>query len=379
MTKIYLVAGEVSGDVHGGGLMRSLRQRSTDLIFSGLGGNKMCTVEGTENMRNWVEEAGVVGLWEVLKKYRYFRAQFDRTLAEIDVWRPDAVILIDYPGFNLRLAKALRQRSPGVKIIYFISPQVWAWNRRRIPEMAKMLDLMLCIFPFEKQLYQASGLHTEFVGHPIIDNLGPERGEFEREENLVGLFPGSREREVSKHFPDMLRAAVLAKEKMPETRFAAAAASVSMARLMRKQVEASPLLGGVDCEILRKRTHELMQRATCAVVASGTATLEAAFFGLPYCLIYKVAWPTYLVGRLLIKVEHLGMVNILAKKRLVKEFLQGEATPEYISNEILRLLNSSETREELQSEMSGALEQLGGQGAYERAAEAVMKAVFPAR
>lgn len=378
MKKFYLVAGEASGDTRGAELMRCLRELGGDeVVFSGAGGPKMGAFPGTEQVRDWTEEAAVVGLWEVLKKYPYFRGEMDRVCGEIAAGRPDAVILIDYPGFNLRLAKNLRKENKALKIVYYISPQVWAWNRGRIPKMAAMLDLMVCIFPFEKVLYENSGLKTVFAGHPIVSELGPLRGAFEREENLVGLFPGSRRREVEKLFPVMLDAAELVRKNLPETRFMAAAASVSLARLMRKQVEMSPLMGEIDCEIVRDRAYEVMQRAACGIIASGTATLEAAFFGLPYCLVYKAAWPTYLACKALITVDHLGIVNILAEREVVKEFLQGDADPKKIAREMLRLLDSEEAREELSRELLETAGKLGEKGAALRAAGAIMESVFP--
>ena len=162
MSKLYLVAGEASGDNHGAALMEALRRLQPDLQFFGRGGPKMKALAG-DSFLNWSTQAGVVGLWEVLKQYPYFRREFHRTLKEIAQTKPDAVVLIDYPGFNLRLARALHEGSLGRKIIYYISPQVWAWNRARIPKMARWLDLMLCIFPFEVELYEKSGLHTIFV------------------------------------------------------------------------------------------------------------------------------------------------------------------------------------------------------------------------
>ena len=199
--RIFLVSGEISGDVHGAALMRNLHDlASGEVAFAGFGGRLMRDVGG-DRMQDWVGEAGVVGLWEVLKKYAWFRGKFKAALADIASWRPDAVILIDYPGFNLRLAKPLRRVGTRARVIYYISPQVWAWNRRRIPMMAGALDLMLCIFPFEKEMYEASGLPTEFVGHPFGDEIDRLRIRGQRQSNLIGLFPGSREREVAKLFP----------------------------------------------------------------------------------------------------------------------------------------------------------------------------------
>src|SRR4051812_45072590 len=282
-------------------------------------------------IHDWADEA-VVGLWDVLKKYGYFRRQFNRMLAEIERTQPDAVIFIDYPGFNLRLAHALRARKVTAKLIFYISPQVWAWHRGRIPKMARDLDLMLCLFPFEAPLYEASGLKTVCVGHPLLDSLEEKRLSAPsspssslhsppRDPNLVGLFPGSREKEVRRIFPIMAEAAALLRAERPATRFEAAAATPALAELMLEHLEAhSP--DEALCDIHVGGSRELMQRAGAGMVASGTATLEAAFFGLPFVILYRVAWLTWIVGKRLVKVPFLGMPNILAGREIVREFLQ---------------------------------------------------------
>ena len=257
------------------------------------------------------------------------------------------------------------------KIIYYISPQVWAWNRRRIPKMARLLDLMICIFPFEKSLYEKSGLRTEFGGHPMVDRLTPLReqsAERGRDPELVALLPGSRAREVGKIFPILIGAAREMKEARPDLKFAAAAASERLADEMRALLAPA----GLDCEIGVGNAYELMGRAGCGAVASGTASLEAAFLGLPYCLVYKVATPTYLAARLLMKVDFLGMANILGGREIVREFLQGEATPLAIADELLRLANSPQAREELAAELREVTDGLGAVGAHHRAAGLIL-------
>ena len=170
--RCFLISGELSGDTHGAALMESLRTLDQgEISFAGLGGPQMRAAAGGNSMINWIDEAAVVGLWEVLKNYGYFKRRFAETLEAVRTFKPDVVVLIDYPGFNLRMAKALREGGYAGKIAYYISPQVWAWNRKRIPVMARLLDLMLCIFPFEKPLYENSGLLTEFAGHPLVDGL----------------------------------------------------------------------------------------------------------------------------------------------------------------------------------------------------------------
>jgi lipid-A-disaccharide synthase len=359
---IYFVAGEASGDSRGSELMLALRERAPDLQFAGAGGPKMRAIAGGDFF-DWAHEA-VVGLWDVLKKYGYFRAQFDRMLTELENRRPDALVLIDYPGFNLRLAKAVRARFPGLRIIYYISPQVWAWHRSRIPKMARFLDLMLCIFPFEKPLYESSGLRTEFVGHPLLDSLAPLRTEAPREENLIALLPGSRGKEVRKIFPAMLAAARLLKQRQPSLRFEAAAVSELLAAEMRA-------MAGDDVQVEVGTAYRLMDRACAGMVCSGTATLEAAFFGLPMVILYKVAWFTWVVGKRLVRVPFLGMPNILAGREIVREFLQDAAQPEPIATEMLRLVTTPTARETMQKDLEAVIAQLGTRGAAQRAATVI--------
>jgi lipid-A-disaccharide synthase len=366
---IYFVAGEASGDNHGAALMQSLRQLAPDLAFIGRGGPRMAAIAGV-NFCNWTDEAGVVGLWEVVKRYGYFRRQFHGTLAEISQAKPAAVVLIDYPGFNLRLAQALRAGSAAPRIVYYISPQVWAWNRRRISKMAKWLDLMLCIFPFEAELYQESGLRTVFVGHPMVENLEAHRIETPRDPDLIGLFPGSRAREIQKIFPIMIATAREIAQIRPGTQFEVAAASERLGLEIRAILRKS-----TDVQMFRIRVDEtaaMMQHASAGIVASGTATLEAAWFRLPFVLVYKVSWPTYVAARLLLQVKYLGMPNVLADKEIVPEFLQHRATPREIAPAILRLMNDSESRRILISEFDAIVAKLGAGGANRKAARAIL-------
>jgi lipid-A-disaccharide synthase len=366
--KLYLVAGEVSGDARGAELMRALRQLEPSVEFRGAGGKEMRALAG-DALADWADEA-VVGLWDVLKKYGYFKAQFNRMLREVDAARPDALVLIDYPGFNLRLAKAVRERLPQVKIIYYISPQVWAWNRGRIPKMARYLDLMLCIFPFEKPLYEASGLKTVFVGHPLLDALAPKVTDVARDPQLVGLFPGSREKEVRRIFPVMIETAQRLHATDSSLRFESAAAAEPMAALMREMLTAA---GNHEawCPVKVGTSHDLMQRAAVGMVASGTATLEAAYFGMPLVILYKVAWLTWAVGKRLVRVPFLGMPNILAEREIAREFLQDAAQPEHIAAEVLRLLRDPAAQEKARADLRLVISRIGEPGAGIRAAETI--------
>lgn len=368
--KLYFVAGEASGDARGAELIRALRERNPSLDLYGAGGREMRALIG-DHFADWADEA-VIGLWDVLKKYGYFRGQFNRMLAELAVVQPDALVLIDYPGFNLRLAREAHRRFPKLKIINYISPQVWAWNRGRIPKMARYLDLMLCIFPFEQPLYEKSGLHAVCVGHPMLDTLAAKKSGVARDPHLVGLFPGSRKKEVRRIFPVMVEAAVRMKSTHPELQFEASAASHELADFMLATLQGL----GQDadfCPITVRASHELMQRAIAGMVCSGTATLEAAYFGLPLCVVYKIAWLTWIIAKQLVRVPFIGMPNVLAGREIARELLQTEATPEALAHETLRLVTNTEHREALQADLAKVIASLGEHGAAARAADAILQ------
>ncbi|XHR26986.1 MAG: lipid-A-disaccharide synthase [Chthoniobacteraceae bacterium] len=368
--KLYLIAGEASGDARAAEVMKGLSalasEKGVAVEYLGAGGPKMQAL--APGIEDWSGEA-VLGIWDVIKKYPYFRRKLAQMLAEIDARKPDAVLFIDYPGFNLRMAKAIRKRNPAVKLFYYVSPQVWAWNRRRIPEMARNLDLMLCLFPFEKALYEQSGLKTVFVGHPLLDALAADKGREPREENLLGLFPGSRKKEVTRIFPIMLQTLEPLRRARPELRFEAAAASEPLAVMMRE------MAGDAEVQITVATAHSLMNRATVGVVTSGTATLEATYFELPFVLVYSVAAFTWIIGKWLVRVPFLGISNILAGREIVREFLQHDARPAAIADELLSFLNLPEKRAAQQAEFREVVRGLGSGGAAHRAADAIWAAL----
>jgi lipid-A-disaccharide synthase len=365
---LYVIAGELSGDAHGAGMLRALVAMHPELEIHGAGGPEMRAVSGGR-VRDWVEDAAVMGLWEVLKRYGWFKQRFDEMLAEVRALRPKLLVLVDYPGFNLRFATAVREALPDTRIIYYISPQVWAWNKGRLPKMARLLDEMLCLFPFEQPIFEGAGLKTTFVGHPLVDELESERAGEPREDDLIALLPGSREREVARLFPMMLESARRLALSHPGLRFEACGASTKLSARMREMVATSGL--GERVRVNDGGAHELMQKAACGVVASGTATLEAAYFGLPYCLVYKVAWPTYLVARAVVKIEHIGLINILAGGRVVEEFIQSDAEPFQVEKSLARFLDDDAHREETRRQLLATAAKLGGPGAHLRAASAI--------
>ena len=356
MRKLMFIAGEASGDANAAPIVAALREKAE--VF-GAGGPKM-KAAGMELLLDLTEHA-VVGLVEVLKNYGKFRRIFWELVREAERRRPDAVVLVDFPGFNLRFAKQMKRR--GIKVIYYISPQLWAWHASRAKQIARDVDLMLTIFPFEKAWYaeRAPKLRVEFVGHPMTERLEDGRGAM-REERLVLLLPGSREREVAKLWPVMCRVV----EQMPaDVEFVAAAVNESMAGMMqhpRVKVE----VGGA---------HRLMQRATLAITASGTATMECAFSRCPMIVVYKVNWLTYLVGRWLVTVDWLGMPNVIAGREIVPEFIQHRARPDRIAAIAGELLRDSARRSAMQRELAVIVEKLGGAGTSHRAAELIVQEI----
>ncbi|MFN0078476.1 MAG: lipid-A-disaccharide synthase, partial [Prosthecobacter sp.] len=302
--------------------------------------------------------------------YGYFKEKMNAVLDSMLQQKPDAVILVDYPGFNLRLANALRTGGYKGRILYYISPQVWAWKKGRVKTMAKVLDLMICIFPFEKDFYEKSGLRTEFSGHPMVDRVVTLKRDWKREPGLVGWFPGSRLNEVRRLFPIMMDAAKAIKQTLPNTRFAVSAANETLAGFMRNMADEHGMPEAKRW-IEAGTVYDLMQRAEAGAVASGTATLEAACFGLPYTLIYNVSWPTFVIGKLVVRIKHLGIINILAKREVVRELVQGNLNSATLAVATLELLNSESKRQQMQQELADVVATLGSGGAYARAAQAV--------
>lgn len=368
MKSLHIIAGEASGDTHAAGLMRALLARQAGIRFEGLGGPQMKAV--APGVEDWLADSAVLGLWEVLRHYGYFKRKFAEVLERVRSSRPDAVVLVDYPGFNLRVAKALRASGFRGRIIYYISPQVWAWKKGRVKVMARVLDLMICIFPFERPFYEQSNLRTVFSGHPLVDRTRALRKAWKQEPGLIGWFPGSRFNEVRRLFPVMLEAAALVRSQVPSARFAASAANESLAAWMRE-----------CCDVKRHSeakawievgtVYDLMQRASAGAVASGTATLEAACFGLPYALVYKVNRLTYEVGKRVVKIKNLGIVNILAGRDVVRELIQDDLTPESLAAEMISLLTDVSRRAQMERDLGDVVAGLGEGGAYEHAAAAV--------
>ena len=368
--KVYVVAGEKSGDKQGALLMQEMLSHRPDIEFVGLGGSRMHAV-APQGVEDWAEQAAVIGVVEVLKHARFFMRRLREMTERIAADQPAALILIDYPGFNQRLAERVKKLCPHTKIAWFIAPMVWAWHKSRIPRLARILDLMLCTFPFEKPLFEAAGLRTEFVGHPLADDILATRREGVREQGLIGLFPGSRVREIERHFPVFLALVQQLRTLHPEWQVETSASSPKLEAMMLRMAQRA----GVPAEQLNIRVgnyHDLMDRAEAALVTSGTATLEAALHGLPFALVYKVAWGTYILARMVLTIKYIGMVNILADSPVTRELIQHEFNVPNCISELEKLMTPG-TRAEVISGMHSAVDCLCQQGgAAAKAAQAVL-------
>ena len=343
MKSLLVVAGEHSGDMHAADVIRELKTRDPDFSVWGIGGDKL-RAEGMEILRD-VREMDVMGFIEVLKRYSFFKNVFAEVLAEVDRRKPDAALLVDYPGFNLRLAAELKKR--GVKVLYYVCPQVWAWKKDRIPKMAETIDRLMVIFPFEVEVFKEVDLNVEFVGHPMVDELREFRVKESKplpwgEGGKVALLPGSREQEIHRILPSLLDTALRIEQGRPDIDFLIAVPHRHQAlveELFRKSSQA-PL----HCSIVTDCSREVLKQADAALVASGTATLEAALLHCPTVLVYKTSAITYAIGRALLQIPWVGIANIVAGREIMPERIQQHMRPLELAATIDPLLNDTPVR-----------------------------------
>jgi lipid-A-disaccharide synthase len=367
---LLLVAGEASGDSHGAELIHYLREQHPDVRIIGVGGPKMAAA-GQEQLFDLSVHA-VVGITQVLRHYFKFRYLFGRVLALARKENPQATVLIDYPGFNLRLAAKLRRELPGSRTIFYISPQVWAWKAGRVKSMEKVLDLLLVILPFEKAWYaQASPtLNVNFVGHPMLDRV-KRNEDAEPDAELVALLPGSRRGEVESHLPVLWEAARIMTVRQPGLRFVLLSPNEKVQELSRALTAHLPAPNfKIEFNVSYAVSH--LSRCSLAIVASGTASLECAVVGIPQIVIYRVDPLTWAIGKRLVKVNHLSMVNVMAGEEVVPELLQEKMQPDAIAAHALELLGNRKRREAMKERVAGIVETLGGPGASKRAAQAIL-------
>jgi lipid-A-disaccharide synthase len=382
--RLMIVAGEPSGDTHAAALVRALRAQSPHASFEFYGATGTAMREaGVESVVR-SDELAIMGIVEVARVLPKFWQAFAALKREALARRPDAVVLVDWPEFNLRLARSLHRR--GLRVIYYISPQLWAWRSYRVRSIRRDVDLLLGILPFEPSWYQERGVtHVEFVGHPLTGEVHPRygRAEFCRRHALdetrplVALLPGSRRKELERILPPMLDAAVRIARARPETQFVLTLAPSRTAAEAAAIIDEGRRKGLTVPEAFRisqHETREALAAADAAAVASGTATLEAALTGTPLIIVYKesaINWHT--LGRL-INAEHFGLVNLVAGERIVPELMQDELTGERLSEELMALLDEKRNRE-ARAQLAGVAARLGAGRASRRAADAVLRAV----
>jgi lipid-A-disaccharide synthase len=366
---IMIIAGEASGDMHGANLVREMLKIDPALNFYGIGGNKL-REEGVKLLAN-ASDMAVVGLTEVVSKLGSILKIMGMMKKSLDKRRPDLVILIDYPDFNLPLAKAAKKR--GIKVFYYISPQVWAWRKGRIGQIKKTVDKMAVILPFEVDIYGQKGFPVSYVGHPLLDMVKlnyskqESRKKFGLAENkiTIGILPGSRLSEVGKLMPELLRAAEILAQKMPDIQFVLPLADT----LEETSVTEIISRFNVKVKVISGHTYDVISCADLALVASGTATLETGLLGVPMVIVYKISLLSYIIGRLIVDVNNIGLVNIIAGKTIVPELIQNNASGERIAEEALAILTNKEKKQEMIKELEAIRAKLGEPGAARRAAQ----------
>jgi len=368
-----IIAGEASGDLHGSLLVRESLSREPSLQFFGIGGSLM-RAEGVETLVD-AREMAVVGLVEVIAHFPTIFRAFRKMEKILKQNPPDLLILIDYPDFNLRLAKVAK--SAGVKVLYYISPQVWAWRVGRVKKIARLVDHMAVVFPFEVSFYEKEGVPVSFVGHPLVDSVHPTMSLVEARDTFgidpnrrtIGLFPGSRKQEIRNHLPVLLESALLLQERFPDAQFILPLAS------SLEQSDVAPYLdsSGLSVTLIAGKGYDVIQVCDAIISVSGTVTLEIALLGVPLVLIYQVSPLTYLLAKWLIRVDHVGLCNIVADKRVVRELLQQQATPTCIAEEIARILSDSTYAEEIRAGLTLVRNRLGSGGCSARVAGIVQE------
>ena len=372
MTRILISAGEASGDIHAAAVTAAIKKIDSSAEVFGMGGDALRNAGGEVLFD--IKDHGVMGFVEVLKKLPdlfKLRDDFEKVM---DERKPDCLITVDYPGFNMKLAKLAHDK--GIPVVSYIAPSAWAWHKSRAKKVAKIVDKVACIFPFEYDVYKEAGAPVEFVGHPLVDIVKPKMSQAEamtfagKEEGkkLILLMPGSRLMEIEKMLPTLLGAAKLIKKQLPEVNFVMPRAGTIPISLLEDKIKAS----GLEVKITEGNNYDLFSVADLALATSGTVTLEAALCGLGSVIVYKTNPVTYFIAKLVVNIPHIGLPNIVAAKSVLPELIQNDFTPAKVAQEALALLES-ERNAKMQEDLAYVKERLGKPGAVGRVAELVLK------
>lgn len=372
MTRIFVSAGEASGDMHAADLVRSLQRHDAGVELFGMGGTLMADA-GVEILFNPMA-VSTIGFVEALRNAKVMRRVLQRFGEAMDERKPDVVVCIDFPGFNMKLAEMAHSR--GIPCVYYLSPSVWAWGRGRAERLKRLGVLVCAVFPFEEAVFRDIGTRVQFVGHPLLDRVKPDRPRdavrrelgVSSDELLIALLPGSRRQELTQLLPPMLKAAAIVRAERPHTSFV-----VPVSHTLSPQQVTSflPSDASLPVAIVEGRTYDMLAAADAGIVGLGTATLEAALLGLPHVSCYKVSGTTYTVGRMIVKTEHLALPNIIAKRRIVPELVQSDVTGAKLAASLLPMLDEP-MRTELQQQLSTVRTALGKPGAADRVANIVL-------
>tara|TARA_Y100000590_G_scaffold468975_1_gene654200 strand:+ start:7778 stop:8908 length:1131 start_codon:yes stop_codon:yes gene_type:complete len=363
----FIIGGEQSADNHGAALMQAMQKLNPRVKFIGIGGKNMIA-SGLESLEN-INKLAIMGFAEIIKHLYFFWDLTNRILDVINTTKPDQIILIDYPGFNLRLAKKIKKKF-NIPITYYISPQIWAWKENRIKIVQKYIDQMLVIFPFEKKWYKERGVQAQFVGHPIFDEWSSNSRvdlcdvlKLDSEKPIITLYPGSRKQEFNRHLILFLQVAEKIKNKNKEAQFILGLAP---------ELEVSTFTIPNWVKVENKYPQKALECADFSLVASGSATLEAAIFGTPMVIVYKMSSLSWILSKLLVKTKYAGMVNIIAGKKIVPEYLQKKATIKSISKECLNIINNKDIYKKMKKEFKNIETILRSDSASKKAAEHIL-------
>lgn len=359
--KYFIVAGERSGDLHAGNLAAALKEQNPSLQVYGWGGDKMQNA-GVKILQNY-ESLAFMGFVEVIKNLPKILGFMNLVKKQIEEIKPDAIVLVDYAGFNLRLAKWAKSR--GITVFYYIAPKAWAWNAKRAHKLRKYTDLTLAIFPFEIDFFKSYGVNVKYVGNPLFDEIkqfAPDSGFRKEFDNrpIVALLPGSRKQEIENMLKTMAELTV----ENPEYNWVVAGISTFTSDFYRS-------CGG-NFTLVFDKTYDLLSAASAAVVTSGTATLETALFGVPQVVVYKTSPVTFSIAKLLVKIKYISLVNLVADKEVVKELIQGEYTTRNTEVELKKVLKDTKNREKQLIEYNNIIERLGKTEASNEAAKTIL-------
>ena len=364
MRKIYIIAGEASGDLHGSNLVKALLQKTPNLQIRGMGGDKMRHAGVT--LKQHYKDYDFMGFVEVVAHLPKILKNISNIKNDIDQFQPDAIILIDYPSFNLRMAKHCKEK--GIKVIYYISPQVWAWKQSRIKKIHQYVDQLLCILPFEERFFAQKNVPATYVGHPLLDAVSAYKKEhsakrIHTEKPLITLLPGSRRMEIENMLPIMLEVSKLYSDRFD---FIIGAAPSIDDELYERMLAPFP-----HVKILRHQTYDLLQSSYAAIVTSGTATLETGLFGVPQVVCYKGNEISYQIAKRLVKINYISLVNLILDKPCVTELIQHDLTVEKLQSEFEKIIGAE--RERMMQDYTHLHQILGNSGASEKAAQTILQ------